>query len=414
MLKNYIKISLKVLTRRKFFTFISLFAISFTLIILMVVTAVFDHIFGPHSPETKTDRALGVYAVKYEGPDAISTGPAGYGFLNRYVKTLPGVENVTIFSVFETTYTFREGEKVKLFLKRTDGNFWDVFDFRFLEGAPYTADDEKNGNFVAVINQATRDKVFGGQSAVGKTLEIDGQRFRIAGVVANVPFLRFASFSDVWAPISTNKTASYRNQNLRGEFQALVLAKNKSGLPAIREEFQTRLANVEFPDTKQFNKAFGGLDTTFEQASRNIIPSSNFESQPGKLLAVIILFMVLFMILPTINLVNINVSRILERAGEIGVRKAFGASSWTLVGQFIVENVVLTLLGGLLGLIGSLLVLDAISRSNLIPYSEFQMNYRIFTYGLTLALFFGVFSGVYPAWKMSRLHPVDALKGGVR
>ena len=46
--------------------------------------------------------------------------------------------------------------------------------------------------------------------------------------------------------------------------------------------------------------------------------------------------MVLFMLL-TINLININVSRIMERAGEIGVRKAFGASSWTLVGQFIVE-----------------------------------------------------------------------------
>ena len=52
------------------------------------------------------------------------------------------------------------------------------------------------------------------------------------------------------------------------------------------------------------------------------------------------------MLLPAINLVNLNVSRILERASEIGVRKAFGASSRTLVGQFVVENVVLTLVGG--------------------------------------------------------------------
>jgi putative ABC transport system permease protein len=117
------------------------------------------------------------------------------------------------------------------------------------------------------------------------------------------------------------------------------------------------------------------------------------------------------MILPTVNLININVSRILERASEIGVRKAFGASSWTLVGQFIVENVMLTMIGGVIGFLGSIFVLRAISASGLIPYAEFNLNYRIFIYGLLLALFFGLFSGVYPAWKMSRLNPVQALKG---
>ena len=56
----------------------------------------------------------------------------------------------------------------------------------------------------------------------------------------------------------------------------------------------------------------------------------------------------LFMLLPVVSLVNINTTRILERASEIGVRKAFGGSSLTLVGQFVVENVILTLLGGAL------------------------------------------------------------------
>lgn len=414
MFRNYLTISLKVLMRRKFFTFISLFAIGFTLVILMVVTAVFDHIFGPHSPERKSDRTLGVYFLRLEGPNVSSTGPAGYAFLQGQVRTLPGIENSSIFSVFNQSCTFSGGEKVKLYLKRTDGRFWDIFDFNFIEGTRYTEDDEQNGNFVAVINEATRDRVFGGGPAVGKTIEIDSQRFRIVGVVANVPFLRFVPFSDVWVPISTSKTDSYRRQNLRGDFQAAILARSGADLDSIRSEFRSRLEHFQFPDTKVFNRIYGGAETAFEFASRNIIPSSHFESRPAWLLALVISLMVLFMVLPTVNLVNINISRILERAGEIGVRKAFGASSWVLVGQFIVENVVLTLIGGAIGLIGSLLVLDAISRSDLIPYAHFQMNYRIFFYGLALAMFFGVFSGVYPAWKMSRLHPVEALKGGVR
>ena len=133
-----------------------------------------------------------------------------------------------------------------------------------------------------------------------------------------------------------------------------------------------------------------------------------------KLLVGALSFMFLFMLLPAINLINITVSRILERSSEIGVRKAFGASSMTLIGQFVVENVILTLVGGVLGLVGSWLVLRGISESGLIPYAQYQINWRVFLYGLGLALVFGVFSGVYPAWKMSRLHPVEALKGGVR
>src|SRR5262249_21655119 len=138
------------------------------------------------------------------------------------------------------------------------------------------------------------------------------------------------------------------------------------------------------------------------------------EPKPGRFLAMIIGVMVLFMLLPTVNLININISRIMERAGEIGVRKAFGASSLTLIGQFIVENILLTLVGGVLGFVGSYLGLQAITKSGLLPYAEFNINYRVFLYALAITIFFGLFSGVYPAWKMSRLHPVEALKGGGR
>jgi putative ABC transport system permease protein len=122
-------------------------------------------------------------------------------------------------------------------------------------------------------------------------------------------------------------------------------------------------------------------------------------------------FMILFMLLPTISLININVSRILERASEIGVRKAFGASKSTLIGQFVTENVILTLLGGALAFVASWIILTLFTRAGIVPYAQFSPNLRIFASALGIALFFGVFSGVYPAWKMSRLHPVEALRG---
>ncbi len=137
------------------------------------------------------------------------------------------------------------------------------------------------------------------------------------------------------------------------------------------------------------------------------------ESQVWRLVGLLTGLGLLFALIPTVNLVNINISRIMERASEIGVRKAFGAPARTLVGQFLIENILLTLVGGLLGFAGSILALRVISQSGLFQYAQFTLNPRVFAYGMAMAVLFGFISGVYPAWRMSRLNPVDALKGGV-
>jgi putative ABC transport system permease protein len=117
------------------------------------------------------------------------------------------------------------------------------------------------------------------------------------------------------------------------------------------------------------------------------------------------------MLLPALNLININVSRTLERAAEIGVRKAFGATAGRLAGQFLVENLVLTLVGGLLGLGLAAGVLHLLNGSQFIPYAHLGLNGRVFGLGLGLALLFGLLSGAYPAYKMSKLPANQALKG---
>ena len=405
MLKNYIKIALKVLLRRKFFTFISLFAISFTLVVLMVATATLDYIFAPMPPETKQDRTLGVFYMQMTGPNSDWDASPGYALLNKYMRNISNVEQFSIYGENQMASSFKDGMEIKSMLKHTDGEYWKILDFSFIEGRPITDDDEKNANFVAVINRATREKFFGNESAVGKFIEVNRQRFEVVGVVENVSYLRQIPCSDIWVPNSTSPQKGERDQIMGGYF-GLFLAHDKNDFPLIKKEFQSRLPGIQLPD-KDYNKVDGTPETYFENTARDFFG----EGQAPLLLASILIIMLLFMLLPTINLVNINISRIMERSSEIGIRKSFGASSWTLVGQFVVENIIITAIGGVFGFLFAALILSAINNSNLIPYAHLQLNLRVFGYGFIMILFFGILSGVYPAWKMSRLHPVLALKG---
>jgi putative ABC transport system permease protein len=409
MLRSYLKLAWKVLLRRKFFTFASLFGVALTLTVLTVATAMLDHVFAPHAPETRMGSTLGLYALAMHGPQATHTGFPGWAFIDEHVRDLPGADKVAVLQMQRPVHSYVGDQKVSSWLKRTDGAFWQILDFEFVEGGPYTEDDERQARPVAVINETTRHRFFGGEPAVGKTIEVDGQRFRVAGVVRDVPILRFVPFADVWVPISTARSDAYKREYV-SDFMALVLA-DPARHDALRAELATRIKNAKPPDSRMFTTFYGGLETLFEFASRMFFSPRMEQAHPGTLRSVLAALALLFMLLPAINLVNLNLSRILERSGEIGVRKAFGASKWTLVGQFVVESLVLATLGGLVGFALSGVVLRLLDAAAVIPYAHLTLNLRVFLWGVAFIAVFGLLSGVYPAWRMSRLHPVEALRG---
>lgn len=159
--------------------------------------------------------------------------------------------------------------------------------------------------------------------------------------------------------------------------------------------------------------AYSGAFNKFENiAYQTFSDEYSYQSGTKTLATVLIVLVVVFMLLPSINMINLNVSRIMERSSEIGVRKAFGASASQLVAQFIVESILITLVGGLIGILISVFLLNLIEQSGLIAFAEFGMNLRVLFIGFVLILVFGFISGAYPALKMSRLNPVSALKGG--
>jgi putative ABC transport system permease protein len=412
VLKNYIKIAWKVMLRRKFFTFVSLFTISITLMILMAYTAIVEHLFQPMPPEVNNDRTLQIEYTELRGNGGRLCGsPPGMALLHRYTRNLPFVEKESFYSNTATINLYLNGQKVSFYLKRTDGAFWQILNFRFLEGGAFTEEDNQMARPVAIINEKVRHQIFGDGAAFGKMIEADGQRFRVVGVVTNIPVFRNTPFADIWVPIRAAKSTAYQ-EGLQGNFRGIYLARSSKDFPAIRAEFQSRLRNAEIPDPKQFQWWEAEMHTYMESVCFWLYPPPSLIGNRKVFIFVFFQSIILFMVLPAINLINLNISRILERSSEIGVRKAFGASSIQLIGQFIVENVLLTLIGGILGFSGSLFLIRSISGRGWFTYVVLQMNYHVFLYGLLLTLFFGLLSGIYPAWRMSRFHPVEALRGG--
>jgi putative ABC transport system permease protein len=343
------------------------------------------------------------------------TGSPGFGFLDGYCRDLPGVERMSLFTEAGSSVGFVNGAKVISELRRTDGEYWDILDFRFLEGRPFTAGDVENAANVAVISASARRRFFGDGPAVGRNLETGGQNFTVVGVVEDVPHVRMSAYGDVWVPYTTARSDAYKTR-LMGNFNAILLARSRDDFRTIRSEFRRRLPLVQMPDPASYGRMEGAPRNRFEELAAQMTGTTgpDHSARTTELVLVFALGMLLFMLLPAINLVNLNISRILERASEIGIRKAFGATSTDLVGQFLLENIVLALAGGAVGFLASFWGLDLINRSGWIPHADFQVNLRLFLYALALSATFGIISGVYPAWRMSRLDPVDALRGASR
>lgn len=412
MLFNYIKIAWKVLLRHPFYTFITLFGITLTLTVLMVITSFIDHLVGSHYPEYKRDRSLYIMniALRDSARTSMNGGPISYSFVKEHIKSLKTPEKVGFSTMISSANSYLNGKRIKVSTKFCDATFWEVTDYEFLEGKPFNDQNIANGEHVVVITDAMKKQYFEDEtaSAIGKSIEVDNEKFKVIGVVKSAPVTRIMTFSDVFFPYNLPKS-NYQTKGLQGRFTAIILAKNKSDFKAIQDEFDASVRRIPLPIMNWGNR-YDIIDIKAQSYIDTFLYSFLRDGHDIFLYVGIFFILLMLMGLPAINLVNLNVSRIMERASEIGIRKAFGAPSSSLAWQFIIENIFITMIGGSFALILTLIIISIFNDSGLILHADLSINFSVFGVSLLVCLVFGLLSGVVPALRMSKMKVIDALK----
>jgi len=417
MLKNYLKIAVAVLLRRKFLTFVNLFGTVLTLTVLVVAFATLESVVSPSGAQHRNDHVLAINRVTMSHSTEFilrSSGPGG-AFFTSYVKPLRTPDLISLTTQARTGTSYIEGRKLTVQIRATDAAYWKILDFGLVSGRLLAPDDIDSGKSVAVINEATARDWFHGQAPLGKRIVVGSHSYEVVGIVRDEPQTSALSYSDVWVPITSGETRAWEQEFL-GENQVLLYVNDPAKRDAMRDELAARVRpfNVN-PDPVNYNTLRAPATTPFQELAalalgRNDLRRDDWQSDPSALfIAVMIVVALLFMALPAVNMVNLNVGRIMERAPEIGLRKAAGAPTRVLVGQFIFENLVLTLLGGALAFAVAPVILGVLN--DVFRHGQLRLNLPVFVAGLAFVGVFGVLSGAYPAWKMARLDPAAALKG---
>ena len=271
-------------------------------------------------------------------------------------------------------------------------------------GRDFSPNDGKAGAPAVVLlgHSVWKNRYAGALDVVGRSVRVNGAPATIVGVMP--AGFKFPSNEELWMPLVPDaelEKRSNRSLTLFGLHRPNVSVEAANADLAV---VASRLA-LQFPDT---NKNFGTLVRTFHET---------YNGDKIRLVFLMMLGAVAFVLLiACANVANMMLSRAISRAREIAVRAAMGATRWQLIRQLLVESVLLSTLGGLLGLglcVGGVHAFDLATQDVGKPYwILFEMDYVVFAYFAALSVLSGVLFGLVPALRASRVDLNSTLKDG--
>ena len=316
----------------------------------------------------------------------------------------------------------------------TDPSFFHLYDFTFISGRPFSEKEFRQGERVCIVTDKLAKRLNGATH-----VSISGSKgqfpFRVVGVVKAVSTLMEDATADIYIPytVEVNKDDN-PDQNLdqisySGQLDVRFLLREGYSRKDFLDEIEPMCKNYNAANNVRLGKDWGewkiDADTHFFKRLNFFRHTGDQDfSMKAKELMPPALLMLLFLLLPAINLSGLVSNRMEARRAEMGIRKAFGAKRRTLLNEVVHENLLLTLLGGIVGWLLSWLFITAVSNTDVVhkmfldlsqvgnePSLDFRMFFTptLFLVAFACCAVLNLMAALIPAWHSLRKPIVESL-----
>lgn len=304
-----------------------------------------------------------------------------------------GLEAWTFGKVVATRQGLKTNPDVQVAGENVEGfvtNNWNIGDGRL-----FTSDEVNTGKKVAILGMGVVEKIFPRLDPLGQTIRVDGQEYQVIGVIERQGGMLGGNNDNF---ISTPLNAFFEVYGTDRDVHIMVQALSRETYDDCIEQVRGILRSAR-------HVVPGAPDDFYIFSNDSVIQSFNEFTKFARI--GIMLISAIALIAAGVGIMNIMLVSVTERTREIGIRKAIGARKNNILSQFILEAVVLSEFGGLIGILAGIISGNLIALFlNVPPVIPWDWA----AIGFFICSIIGVAFGVYPAWKASNLDPIESLR----
>ena len=418
MLKNYFKVALRNLLRHKAYSFINILGLSIGLTCCLLLFIYVQDELSYDRFHEKSDR---IYRVKYEvnnftlARNPMPMGPAIAEFFSEVEKTARLYNRSASVEIKEGAGAPRQFEESRIFF--ADSTIQDIFTFEYIAGDPASM---LRNPFSVVLMEDVAQKYFGSENPLGKTIYIAGDHpFKVTGVIKDFPgashvhFNMIAPFDDLYAieagdghalkqTLSSNWVVSY--------LYTYVLLKPGQAAESVNARFD-EFYQKNVPDNLKLGQKWSLIPMT----DTRLYAELDGDAEPASNITFVYIFSaiaVLTLLIACINFVNLSTARSLQRTKEIGMRKVLGAWKTQIMGQFLGESLVVSVLAAARASAFAFYLLGTLNEltDKTLVFLNFVTIPNVLIF-LGLIALTAVLAGLYPAFFVTKIDPANSLKG---